>query len=300
VDAAAVAVGALAAQRARGGARRERGRFAFAAGAVGALALLAPGFVSRTVPYEGPYYPTWAHEPPPYARLPGRVESAQLAGIPLPSNSRQAEWAPFGSRWASGAPLEVRAFLDRWPDELAPLVKVNGEKVELLLLAVEERDLVVREHRAGERLGLEMPLFAARDALARVGKGAAFELELRRSGLGWSARLDDGATLALGPTPGSAWRFWIRADDVSERTRRAGDAVTVGLVFAVVGFSLSRSWTGALGLVLPLAALLVSPPLLGLVATPPREWIAAGAGFALGALLRRAAGAGQRGAIGPT
>jgi len=306
VDTLAVAAGALLARHVSVSSSQERGWNALVAGALGAVALLLPAVALRPVVSSGPYYPAWTPEPPPYVQLPGRVVAARIGEVPLPATGRVPEWGAPRAQLESGAPLAVRAVLDHMPAELAPIVRINGQGwFELILLAADGQDLVVRERGIGQLVGLEPPLFPAVGALRSVGAGAPFDLELRRDGLGWQVRVGGGASMALGPTPGSAWRLWVGSDPLSERTRRVLDALSLGLMFFAVGFWLRPTWPASAGLAVLGSALLAGPAVGGLLPTPTREWIAAGLGLALGASLgrlarRHAARVRQRAAMGPT
>jgi hypothetical protein len=222
--------------------------------------------------------------PAPHVQFPGRVVAARIGEFPLPAAGRSPDWATLGARLAGGAPLAVRAVLDGPPGGVAPIVQINGEGFELLLLAADRRDLVLRQRSLGDVLGLEAPLFTAAGSLGLVEPGAPFDLELRSEGLGWKVRVGDGPSIAVGPTPGSAWRLWFRSDDLPEKMRRSIDALTVGLVLFAVGSDPS-SWTASVGLLAVVSALL-AVRVLGPAAPPAREWAAAGVGLALGASAR--------------
>jgi VanZ family protein len=305
VDALAVAVGALLARRASASLRARGGLNALVLGVSGAGALLLPALALRPVAYSGFYYPAWTPDPPPLVQFPGRVVAARIGELPLPAAGRSPDWETLGARLAAGAPLAVRAVLDGPPGGVAPIVRVNGEGFELLLLAADGRDLVLRQRTRGDVLGFEAPLFTAAGSLGLVQPGATFDLELRSEGLGWQVRVGDGAPVSVGPTPGSAWRLWFRSAALPEALRRAVDALSVGLVFLAVGFWLRPSWAAGVGLLAVVSALLAGPGVGGLLPTPAREWAAAAAGLALGLALacaaRRCADRGrQRTAMGPT
>lgn len=304
VDTLAVALGALVARRAAASFRARGGSNALVAGAVGAALLLLPGLALRPVAYRGDYYPAWTPDPPPHVQFPGRVVHARIGDVPLAATGREPDWESLGARLAGGEPLSVRAVLDAAPGGIAPIVRINGEGFELLLLAADRGDLVLRQRSLGDVLGLEAPLFTAAGSLGDVRLGAPFDLELRTEGLGWRVRVGEGESIAVGPTAGSAWRLWVGSEALQEGTRRVLDALTVALVFLAVGFGLRPSWAAGAGLAAVLAALLAGPELVGLLRTPVREWLAAGVGLALGALLggvarRHAAGVRQRTAMGP-
>jgi hypothetical protein len=305
VDTLAVAAGALVARRASRSFRPRGGLNALVAGAVGAVVLLLPAVALRPVAYSGHYYPAWTPDPPPHVQFPGRVVAARIGEFPLAARGRSPDWATLGARLAAGEPLAVRAVLDGPPSGLAPIVRINGEGFELLLLAADRGDLVLRQRSLGDVLGLEAPLFTAAGSLGGVSVGAPFDLELRSEGLGWKVRVGGAESIAVGPTPGSAWRLWGRSEEMSEGTRRTLDALTVGLVFFAVGFGLRPSWAASAGLAAVVSVLLAGPALGGLLPTPAREWLAAGVGLALGASLgrlvrRHAARVRQRAAMGPT
>lgn len=270
-------------------------RLALALGALGAGALLLPGILLKPAPSARSYHQAWTPVHPRYVPFSGRVLAASIGGVPI-GESGPARSAALREKLLDGSAIEIRALRERTRDGVAPLVRLNDGRFEVLLVGVEGDDLVVRRHSLGAELGFEEPLFRSEGALARVEMGQPFELELVPRGLSWQVRVEDAAPQRFGPTPAAIWRLIADSDSFSESLRRGLDALVLALVFGTLAIWFRLRALAILGLSLVVGALFLGPGLSGLAASPPGEWLGVAVGLVGGSLLqvwlRRTSGAG--------
>lgn len=254
-------------------------------GGLGALVVLLPGFLLRPAPPESRYFTAVRPDYPRYAVFSGRVLEAQIGDLPIESEAPSVHSAALRDRLLDGSTISVRADLAKPLSEITPLVRINDGSWEVLMVGVRGGDLVVRRHALAADIGLEEPLFRLSNALPPALKGP-FHVELVPDGVGWLASIDGASPRRVGPTPASARRLLADSDSFSLRTARTLDAFSLALVFGVCAIWFRPRAIAIAGLILPAAAMVAGPSLVGVVASPPSEWAGVGAGLVGGGLVQ--------------
>lgn len=193
-----------------------------------------------------------------------------------------------------GAPLRIDAIAARRVRGLAPLfVIVDDDDQEIFLVGPDRDDLVLRYRSRGARWRLDQPDLRLRQAFAPFAVGDTLHITVRRAGNGYCLSLNSAARCGIGYTVGSGWALLYYPRHLPPWVVALLEAGWVaGLVFPV-GLWARRNTATAIAIALPLAALIVLPPLTGLVRTPLHQLAGAVLGLlsggALHAWLRRRA-----------
>jgi hypothetical protein len=225
------------------------------------------------------YYVQWTPQLKHLGVYQGKVLSAAVGGEPLLPGVNDAV-----RRFVAGRDLTVRAIAGPPPGQVSPLISVyDGDKREILLLAVMGNDLVLRERVRASVLRLDKPSLLMRGAFAGVRPGDELIMTVRRSAGGelcieiaGSTRCDVGYSIASG------WSLLLYADEFPQRLMESLDRVWLILLAVPIGFWLrgGRGATAAVGL-LVLAAFAV-PRATPLLATSPIEYLLLGTGMVSG------------------
>jgi len=110
------------------------------------------------------YYGQWTDSLGVYEQYRGRVLSADITGLPLPSD-RLADSRAVQERLARGAPLRIRAIVGPRPTRLAPLFSLAPD---LLLVGPDRDDLVLRVRTRASDWRFQQPVLRWRGAMAGV------------------------------------------------------------------------------------------------------------------------------------
>jgi hypothetical protein len=304
VDALGVALGAGFARALIGPFSRSPARsawLALAAGVLAAAIFLLPGVLLRPAPPPSRYFTAWTPDYPRYVTFPGKVLEASIGDVPIEPSGPSRRSATLRKRLSDGSAIALRAVAQAREAGIAPLVRINDGRWEVLLVGVQGDDLVVRRHAVAADLGFEEPLFRLPEALAGVTPGRPFRVDLEPKGAAWQASVAGSAARSIGPTPASAWRLVADSDAFPEPLQRALDALALALVFGSIAIWFRPRGPAIAGLALALAALVLAPGLTGVVSSPPGEWVGVAIGLWGGALVqsRVRRGAGARAAASP-
>lgn len=257
------------------------------AAALGAVALVALPAALLAPEWPAPPYLTyWTPSFDRQPRYPGRVRSARLDAQSLESGPVASPEA-LRRRLGSGFRLRLEADAGPAPSELSSLFAVtDADERELLGIAVEHGDVVFWLRRRALAWGFDQPALRAEALLAGVVPGESFALEVEtQPGRTCVARGD--ARRCFEPSVGRGWSFWRGLRWLGEPGRSLLDAVWLAALLVPLGFWSARPRQLVLGGGLVLAALLLVPLHAELRATPLTELLAAAAGLATGAALRR-------------
>ena len=273
-------------------------RLAVAAGAVWlSLQVLTAWGVGVTLP-ERPFWGRLAPELGQFDRFRGRVTEAKVAGEPMPS-ARLPDTSSVRERLLAGAGLEARAVSGPPTARLAPIVSVFDQgQQEITLLGQRGTDLVFRIHTRAWSLGLRGPALRLAHALP-PDSGRPFTVSGRLHDGFLEATADTGSgpaarVLALSPSWG--WSLFLPFENYAfgENVRLLTALWLGGLLFPL-GYWASRSLlgpgnplSGPIWLAAVIAAGLAGVAVLfRLPAVHWSEWVAAGAGAAVGWALGR-------------
>jgi VanZ family protein len=186
---------------------REARRFGFMAG-LGALMVLAGTLLLfRYAPSGDDYFAQWTPELGYIAHYDGRIVRAELDGASEP-DGRIADKARVDEFVRGGRRLHLSLLAAPPPDELSDVISVAGSEKEIVLVAAEGNDLLLRYRTLGRVLTLNRPLIRVPGVLATVTPGAPADIEIVRQ-RGWCVRVSgSGQTCGHGYTAGDGWRLF--------------------------------------------------------------------------------------------
>ena len=254
------------------------------AGAV-VLAVAATGWLLRPrFPRDIDYYVQWAPVLGDVETYRGRVLRAELGSVAVPSG-RLLDTPRVRSLLIAGAPLRVQVVAGPPVRNLATVFGVNDGVRDVVLFGLDRNDFVLRYLTRAYAWGLEQGDLRLRGAAHTLAQGATLNLAMWRKRGQLCLRFNARRTCHLGFTPGRGWAFLIPPDGFPEWLHRLMDLSWIGGLLFLVGF-VSRGDRNALlvGGGVSLLGLAVLPPLVGLLNTPPLEFLAAVAGQTAGAV----------------
>jgi hypothetical protein len=263
-----------------------------AAAAIAIAAMLAAGTLLAPAATTTPLY---AHHTPrmdnlqPYA---GRVLEASLDGMDLPYG-KLADSRAVAERLRGDFALRVTAEAGSPPDGQAALLLVTDlEQHEILLLGPDAEDLVLRFRNRGDRVGLEGARIRVPGALRGFAVGERIRAGAARRDSDLCLDVNGRSNCGLGFTIGDGWSLLIPDHRWLARNRRLLGSLWLGMLLLPLGYwsRPSRSILAAWAAVV--VALVLTPAVTGLLATPLPQAVGAAAGAMLGAVAGRALRAG--------
>ena len=184
----------------------------------------------------------------------------------------------------AGAPLQIDAVAGRSVRGLAPLFVIEDDDGEEVFLVGPDRDdLVLRYRMRADRWRLDQPDIRLRHAFAQVAAGDTLHIGVRRNANGYCLSLNQVARCGLGYSVGSGWALLYYPRHLAIWMVTLLDAGWVAGLALPVGLWARRRAESALAALLLSAALLVLPPLIGLIRTPPHQIAGGVIGLLLGA-----------------
>jgi Concanavalin A-like lectin/glucanases superfamily/VanZ like family len=184
---------------------------------------------------------------------PGRVLEASLDGIAL-SAGRSAESRQLRSRMLAGAPLTIRAVAATPVPTPAPLVTLHdAPRNEILLVAAEGQDLLVRVRTRAAALRLDNPALRATGALRGLDPGDAMLITVWRPGGRYCVGVNSRSVCGLNFTLGMAWTLLVYSQIPAGWPHALLDVLWVAGLLFPFGFWSRRRWESGVG-VLVLAA----------------------------------------------
>jgi hypothetical protein len=267
--------------------RRLAGVLSIAAALGAASACTLTGVLFRPSLPEAVYYGGWT---PRFGHLEwyrGRVLEASVGDAPIVSGGIVADSAHLRRSLLSGDTLRVQARAGPRPPALAPLVTVHDERQrEIMLLGIDRDDVVYRHRTRAIGAGLFGPVIRVRRALHGATPGEPLSVAVRRSAAGSCVRVNTEDHCGLGPTVGSGWTLFLGGQALPVWLHSTlGAAWLAALVFPT-GFWARAGGPGLASLAICLAAVLIVPASVGLLATPAIEWLGALAGLLAGLVSR--------------
>jgi len=217
----------------------------------------------------------------------GRVISTSLGSVPFrtsvfpnPDEARRS--------LLTGAPLRIVALAGARARALAPMLVIEDEDGNELLLTGPDRDdwvLRLRTRAASHRL--DQPDLRLRGALTRVAPGDTLRIEARRDPDGYCLRVNETQACRLGFTIGSGWALLLYLRHFPPWLQRLLGAGWVAGLVVPIGFWARKRWQTVVGGSLLFITLALLPPLVGLLPTPGAQWLGAGVGGLIGYGLQR-------------
>ena len=212
----------------------------------------------------------------------GRVISTSLGSVPFrtsvfpnPDEVRRS--------LLTGAPLRIVALAGARARALAPMLVIEDEDGnELLLTGPDRDDWVLRLRTRAASLRLDQPDLRLRGALIRVAPGDTLRIEARRDPDGYCLRVNETQACRLGFTIGSGWALLLYLRHFPPWLQRLLGAGWVAGMVVPIGFWARKRWETVVGGSLLFITLALLPPLAGLLPTPGAQWLGAGVGGLIG------------------
>jgi len=218
---------------------------------------------------------------------PGRVVSAAVEGLVIP-NGLVAEWRQLRERLLSGAPVRVRAVAAPPVPVPAPLVTLHdASRNEILVVAADGEDIVVRLRTLAAALDLDSPAMRAPGLLRGLGPGDDLALTISRAGRTYCVDVNSRSACGLGFTLGMGWAFFGYSQMSAGWLHGMLNAAWMAGLLFPFGFWLRRRWESLVG-ALVLATGLVLPCTLGTLSIFPAEVYAGMCGILAGCASHRA------------
>jgi glycopeptide antibiotics resistance protein len=217
---------------------------------------------------------------------PGRILEATVDGVALGAGPN-AESRQVRARLLAGAPLRVRAVAAAPVPTPAPLVTLHdATRNEILLLAAEGEDLLVRVRSRAAALQLDSPALRATGITQGIGPGEPLSVAVWRSGPRYCIDVNHRIRCGLGFTLGMGWTLAVYSQVPGGWPHTVLNAAWMAALLVPFGFWLRRRWESLAG-VLVLALGVSAACALGRLGLGGAEVAGAAAGILGGALAAR-------------
>lgn len=265
----------------------------------GTSALLAPGLPETT------YWGQWTARFANMAAYEGRIIATRVGDVPVYSR-RISRSEAVRAALLGGAETRVDYLAGPPTPSLAPLFSIyDGRHREVMLLGVDGEDLVLRYRTRGARLRFDQPELRLPGALRGVRPGEHARIRLRREGSSFCIAVDGGRTTGahgqagddppgdgrpacgLGYTVADGWGVLLFPGGIGTGPVRLLGMAWLALLFLPTGFLASRLSDAAVAALLAVAGLAMVPAWLPVLPVSKGGWVAALAGAAAGAAVRR-------------
>ena len=248
---------------------RRRSALRGVAGGVLSLAVMAAtGLLLRPSFPPTIYYGQWTANLGQYEWYRGKVLSAEIGGISLPS-WRLANSRAVRELLRAGTALHVRAVAGPRTERLAPIFSIfDSERREVLLVGPDRVDLALHVRSRAKDALLRPTELRWRGALAGVGPGDTLAVSVRHETSGYCLGASGHERCHLAFTAGQAWSLLQSYPGLAPAAQALLDCLVMFLLGLPVGLVTARRGWGWAGLVIALAGTVVVPPLVGLAPTP--------------------------------
>jgi hypothetical protein len=254
-----------------------------AAAALSLAAIAGTGLLDLPSFPRTPYYGQWTADLGMYDWYQGKVLSAEMGGLPLPS-WRLADTRAVRELLLAGTVLRVRAVAGPRTERLAPLFSIyDAARREIFLVGPDRDDLVLHVRSRAVDVLLRPTELRWRGALAGVAPGDTLAVSVRREPAGYCLGVNEHERCGLAVTAGQAWALFQSYPDLAPAAQALLACLTMVLLGLPVGLVTVRKGWGWAGPVAVLAGATVVPGLVGLASTPLLDLAA----LALGVLAGR-------------
>ncbi len=249
------------------------------------LVVLLTAVLLRPAPTTIPYQIRWEESPGGLEPYGGRVERALLGGVDLP-RQQVVPSSPIRQALGDGSAVALRLIAGPPAERLSHIFSLHDVRNrEVLLVAADGEDLVVRYRARAAALRLDQPSHRWVGALSGVAPGGSLDLVIRHSGARICASVGGAEHCGFGPGVGRGWSFLLFAEGFPQRLVQLLDVAWLALLTMPVGALIRRDWTGVLPLLAP--AVVIAAPLLGLPPLRGTEWLGLAIGLVSGIVLRQ-------------
>jgi hypothetical protein len=267
-----------------------QGQFSFAAGFFAVGTILTGAYLTGPALPRSTYFGQWTPNLQHLEWYRGRVLSASIGNVPLPSQ-QLADSRTVRDLLLAGTPLSLEVVAGPRPQYLGSLFSIaDGSKREVILVGVERDDLVVRYRTRSVAARLDQPAFRLDNAFGDVTVGDTVHVTAWREGRGYCVRVNTSRFCPVGFTAGRSRSVFLSTERLPTPWQQVLDALWMALLMMPLGFWTRKRWESMVPLGIAFAALAVVPATSGLLAPPAGEWVGAllglGAGIALQSFAR--------------
>lgn len=205
----------------------------------------------RPASTDADYYGAWTPVLGNFLHYGGRVVEASIGPVPIVRGGPQPDSDALRRALEERAPWRVRLRAGPRPPAIAPIVTVHdGRQREILLLAADRDDLVLRTRNLGVALGFEPLRLRARGAIEHWRSGALAGVEVTRRGEALRVRVDERPPQTLAFPVARGWALWLPLDFFGPGVARGLDVLWLaGLAFPAAFWARRRpiAWLGVAG-----------------------------------------------------
>ncbi|HEV2150160.1 MAG TPA: VanZ family protein [Longimicrobiaceae bacterium] len=252
------------------------------------LLLVAGGLLLSPRPSRDVYAGQWTAELGHLESYRGRVTSAYVGEVHVPSRQMRAESERLRVLLEEGAPVRVSAVAGPPVPALAPIFSIyDDEEREIVLLGADREDAVFQFRTVGLALGMDRPSLRLPGAFHGVRPGDPLRMEVARAGRGYCFSVNAARSCAVGFTVTDTWRVFLALSSLGSGVRGAIGLAWLAALWVPAGFWIRGRRQALLAAASVATGLLLVPPVAGLLPTPLPALAAALVGLGVGALARR-------------
>ena len=232
------------------------------------------------------YYGQWTPEFGNSERYLGRVTSARIGDLRVRNQEIRRSEA-LRARLLAGDVLRITVIAGPRPQWNSPVFNIYDDRQhEVVSVTARGSDLLIGYRMKASRLRLDQPAFLVRGALANVGAGMPWWLEIRLLRGGICAFTEARSACPLGSTLSRGWSVLLHTI-FPRGVERLLDLLWFALLFLPAGSYINRPGTAVLPVLVCLAGLAAANALAGLLPIGLIDVVAALGGMAAGAAIRR-------------
>lgn len=216
----------------------------------------------------------------------GRTHDVTLAGTSLPPGT-VADPGRLKATLENGLPIRLKGDVTEAFHEPTPLLRIlNTQSIDLILLAMENHDLILRHATVATSLGLPCPEIRIPDGLRSLAPGSSFDILIRGRSRQRYISINEVSYGPLGFSLGMGWATLLHSQYLPRWLQALLNHAWM-VIFAVpFGFWANPRWVLVLTLPLLCGAVGGLPGSLELAPTPLSQWAAIAFGFLGGMLIR--------------
>lgn len=265
---------------------RHAAAWSLVAAAVAAAIVMATGWLLHPALPHGQYFGQWTPHHEHLEPYDGRVLTASLNGIPIPSKAL-ARSAEVRASLLTGH-LSVRAVAGHRLPALGSILSIACcSQTEVMLLGPDRDDLVFRYRTRGSGFGFDEPDIRFLGAMHGVSPGDTLDIAVWRASDGLCLSLNGRRRCGLGTTVGLGWGLLYYVESFPAWFKSLLSAAWVAGLALPFGLWARRHWLSLAGGLLLLVAFAAVGPMTGVQGTPPFQWLGVVGGGLLGLLTAR-------------
>ncbi len=215
----------------------------------------------------------------------GRTRDVTLAGTSL-SPGTVADPGGLKATLEKGLPIRLRGDMGEALHEPAPLLRIlNTQTIDLILVAMENHDLILRHATVATTLGLPSPEIRIPDGLRSLAPGSSFDILIRGRSRQRYISINEVSYGPFGVSLGMGWATLLHSQYLPRWLQAFLNHAWMAVFAVPFGFWAHPRWVLVLTLPLLCGAVGGLPGYLELAPTPLSQWVAIALGFWAGMLI---------------